>query len=204
MPSKSRLFAAVYDRVTASAERSVFPRWRAFAAGEAKGRILEIGAGTGANLSYYPKGAQLTVIEPNPHMMKRLKAKAESLGISVSFIDQAAERLPFPDGSFDTVIATLVLCSVDYPAHSLSEIARVLTKGGELRFMEHVRSVSGWRRFQDFSMPFWKTLAGGCHPNRDSVAAIKATGLEVVDLRPFSFGPYPVRPHVAGVAKKTS
>ncbi len=135
-------------------------------------------------------------------MLKRLKAKAERLGIAVTSIDHAAERLPFPDGAFDTVVITLVLCSVDHPADSLDEIARVLAKGGELRFMEHVRSGSGWRRFQDFSTPLWQAIAGGCHPNRDTVAAIKAAGLEAVELRPFTFGPYPVRPHVAGVARK--
>jgi ubiquinone/menaquinone biosynthesis C-methylase UbiE len=204
MPSKSRLFAAIYDRVTASAERSVFPKWRRFIAGEAKGRILEIGAGTGANLPYYPKGAQVTVIEPNPHMLKRLKARAERLGVEVVCLEQAVERLPFPDASFDTVVITLVLCSVDEPEQSLHEIARVLAKGGELRFMEHVRSERGWRRFQDVTTPLWRRLAGGCHPNRNTVAAMKASGFDLVDLHHFTFGPYPVRPHLAGVAKKAA
>ncbi|MBM4405848.1 MAG: class I SAM-dependent methyltransferase [Chloroflexi bacterium] len=203
MPSKSRLFAAVYDRVTASAERSVFPAWRAYVAGEAKGRVLEIGAGTGANLPYYPKGVRLTVIEPNPHMMKRLKAKSTRLGLQVTYVTEAvAERLPFLNASFDTVVSTLVLCSVDDPIHSLREVRRVLAARGELRFMEHVRDSGRWRHFQDISTPLWRRVGAVCHPNRDTVAAIRAAGLEVAEVRAIRFGPYPVRPHVVGMARK--
>lgn len=203
MPKQHRLFAAVYDRFMAGAERTVFARWRPCMAGGAAGRVLEIGAGTGANLRYYPKGVRLTVLEPNPHMLRRLRPKAEALGLDLEFVTDAAERLPFPDASFDTVVATLVLCSVDDPARGLREAFRVLAPGGQLRFMEHVRSASrGWAVFQDLVTPVWKWAGAGCRPNRDTVGLIRAAGFEVVELKEFRYGPYPVRPWVAGVARR--
>ena len=100
------------------------------------------------------------------------------------------------------VLATLVMCRVDDPAAALTEVRRVLVPGGELRFMEHVRALTGgWGRFQDWATPVWKRIGGGCHPNRDTAATLKQVGLEVVEMQSFSFGPYPVRPHIVGVAR---
>ncbi len=203
MAKDYRLFAAIYDRLTAGAERRVFARWRLYVAGQARGRVLEIGAGTGANLRYYPKDVSLTILEPNRHMLRRLRARAAQLGIRVEAVERPLESLPFPDESFEAVVGTLVLCSVDDPLAGLREVRRVLKPGGELRFMEHVRAEGGgWARFQDLTTPLWKRLGAGCHPNRDAVASMRQAGLEIVELRRFRFGPYPVRPHVAGVARR--
>ena len=198
-----RIFAAGYDRIMKRAEQSVYRDHRAFVAGVAEGRVLEIGAGTGANLAYYRDGVSLTLMDPNPHMLKRLKARAAQQGRDAEFLDRGAEEMPFADGSFDTVVSTLVLCTVADQSKTLSEIRRVLAPGGALRFTEHVRSASrGWGWFQDAAMPLWSVIGAGCHPNRNTVGAMEEAGLVVEELRAFAFGPYPVRPHVAGVARR--
>lgn len=200
---RQRAFAFSYDFITGSAERGVYREYREFVAGGASGRILEVGAGTGANLGYYPVDADLTLSDPNPFMLKRLERRASEQGISVRTDHHAGEELPYDDGSFDTVVGTLVMCSVDDPAQSIAEIARVLKPGGEFRFMEHVRGEGFIReRFQDLTTPVWRALGDGCHPNRTTVSTISHNGLEIAETRSFSSGPYPFRPHVAGVARK--
>ena len=224
---RSRIFAAVYDPLTAGAEKASYPEHRTFVAGGARGRVLEVGAGTGANLRYYrfakasgvphpnplPAGegnenagegvTELTLTDLSPHMLKRLKAKAEKLGVKAAFHETSAESLPFPDASFDTVAGTLMMCSVKDPAKALAEVRRVLVPGGEYRFIEHVRSSSrGWAAFQGAIKPIWTVIGDGCHPDRDTLRAITDAGFRLTDIRPFKVGPYPVRPHVAGVAQK--
>ncbi len=204
MPISQRLFAAVYDRLGRSAEAGAYGDYRPFVAGEATGKVLEIGAGTGANLAFYSPKVSLTAADPNPHMLRRLKHKAETLGLSVEVLELGAEALPMADDSLDTVVSTLVLCSIGDPAKALGEVRRVLVPGGELRFIEHVRAGgTSWARFQDFVTPVWRWFGGGCHPNRDSLTSIRQAGLEIVEVKPFVLGPYPVRPHIAGIARKT-
>ena len=145
MAKNYRLFAAVYDPLLSRAERTFYPEYRRRAAGGARGRVLEIGAGSGANLSYYAAGVELTVADANIHMLRRLKAKAADANIKVDVHHVDAEDLPFDDESFDTVVATLMLCSVDDQARTLSEAWRVLIPGGEIRFVEHVKAPGrGW------------------------------------------------------------
>ncbi len=200
---RQRAFAFGYDFLAASAERGAYREYREFVAGQARGRILEIGAGTGANLPYYPADADLTLSDPNPFMLERLERKAAEQGISVRTDHNAGEELPYDDGSFDTVVGTLVMCSVGDPGKSIAEIARVLKPGGEFRFMEHVRGEGLVReRFQDLMTPVWRAIGDGCHPNRSTVPTIRQAGLEIAETQPFSFGPYPIRPHIAGVARK--
>jgi SAM-dependent methyltransferase len=202
---RQRAFAFSYDFLAGSAERGAYREYREFVAGQAGGSILELGAGTGANLGYYPADADLTLSDPNPFMIERLQRKAAERGISVRTDHHAGEELPYDVGSFDTIVSTLVMCSVNDPARSIAEIARVLKPGGEFRFMEHVRGEGVLKeRFQDLMTPLWRAFADGCHPNRSTVAKIKQSGLEMAEIRPFSFGPYPVRPHIAGVARKTA
>ncbi|MEE9324759.1 MAG: class I SAM-dependent methyltransferase [Dehalococcoidia bacterium] len=203
MAKGNRLFAALYDPLSASGEKKVLGRHRPFMAGQAKGRVMEIGIGTGANLPYYPKDINLVAIEPNPHMLRRARTKAKKLGISVAFLESGTEELPFPDQSFDTVVSSLVFCSVTEPVRAMQEVYRVLAPGGEYRFLEHVRAYSRmWARFQDLAVPVSKLFFAGCHPNRDTVKTMADAGLEVVELKPFDFGLYPYRPHVLGVARR--
>ena len=170
-------------------------------AGGAAGRVLDVGCGTGINLGYYPRGAAVVGIEPDPYMLRRARARAERLGGQIELLQEGAERLPFPDASFDVAVATLVFCTIPDPDRALGELRRVLRPGGQLRFLEHVRAETpGWARFQDFVVPIWKRIGAGCHPNRDVVQAIERAAFRIVELNRYAYGPYPVRPFVRGVA----
>lgn len=193
-----RIFAALYNPMGERAERKVLGRVRQKLLANARGRTLEIGAGTGRNLSHYPDGIELVLTEPDAHMAKRIGRES---------VNAPAERLPFPDASFDTVVSTLALCTVDDLPASLAEARRVLVPGGSLLFLEHVRGEPGSKlaRWQDRLERPWGAIAGGCHPNRDTLAAIRAAGFEVDDVeRPeWRFMPRLVRPVVIGRATRT-
>jgi ubiquinone/menaquinone biosynthesis C-methylase UbiE len=192
-----RIFAALYDRLSAREERETIGPVRRKLLEQAHGRTLEIGAGTGANLPHYPDGIELVLTEPDKHMAKRMKA--ESLRVP-------AEELPFEDASFDTVVSTLALCTVDDLGRSLAEVRRVLKPGGTLLFIEHVRAEPGSKleRWQDRCEGLWGFCAAGCHPNRDTLAAIQAAGFELGEIeRPEWKLPPLVRPIVIGSASTT-
>jgi ubiquinone/menaquinone biosynthesis C-methylase UbiE len=173
---------------------------------QARGRVLELGAGTGLNLDHYPKSIEgLTMVEPDPHMIKQLREKLEQSGRSaeISVVEAPGEDLPFPDASFDTVTVTLVLCTVPDPQASLAEIRRVLAPGGQLLFLEHVRSNhSDLAKWQDRLESPWRFLADGCHCNRDTVAAIDAAGFELGSVESGELPKLPaiVRPLARGSA----
>src|SRR5947208_368977 len=136
-----RIFAAGYDTLQASTERDFMGAIRAELLSETRGRVLEIGAGTGVNLQHYPRSIdELVCTEPEEPMARRLRRKAEGSGLNVRVVEAPAESLPLDDDSFDTAVATLVLCTVSDPARALREIDRVLRPGGRLIFIEHVRA----------------------------------------------------------------
>ena len=180
---------------------------RAEVAGGARGKILEIGAGTGLNFPHYRDGAQVMATEPDPFMRRRAERRLAESGKHVELREASAEQLPFDNDSFDTVVGTLVMCSVPHPQRALAEIKRVLKPGGEYRFYEHVRYESAFGAFwQDAVMPVWRWFAAGCHPNRDTVQAIRNAGFNVVELEKSKpLPPVPpmvfARPHVKGIAK---
>jgi ubiquinone/menaquinone biosynthesis C-methylase UbiE len=196
------IFAALYDPVGASAER----RWmggrrRRLLAG-ARGAVLEIGGGTGANLAHYRDVDRVTIAEPDPFMRNKIDPKLEDARVPVEVSAAGAEALPFPDGSFDTVVSTLVLCTVPDQEAALDEVRRVLRPGGRLLFIEHVRAAGSAARWQDRLEPLWRRLLGGCHPNRDTVAAIEEAGFEIETFESF-YPPDPLSvltPHVQGSA----
>ncbi len=194
-----RWFAAVYDLATGRFEAKLLGRLRAWVAGEAVGRVLEVGVGTGANFPYYPEGLSVVAVDPDPFMLARARKRAGRLGRDPDLIRAAAEALPFADGSFDTVVATLVFCSVLDPDRALAEVRRVLRPGGTFRFIEHVRAGGGLLgRLQDTATPVWRRVAGGCHLNRQTVEAIKGAGFELVRLE---WHPLLFTPLAAGVAR---
>ncbi len=196
------IFAALYDIVAAPAERRHFGAHRRDLMSRATGRVLEIGAGTGVNFAYYPRHLTVVALEPDTHMLRRAAPKARAAAARVSFVQAEAEHLPFRDGVFDTAVATLVLCSVASPLRVLDELRRVLRPGGQLLFYEHVRAATpGWQNFQDAITPFWRWVGGGCHPNRDTMGMLRRAGFVATTLEHLEFGPYPVRPHVKGVAR---
>jgi ubiquinone/menaquinone biosynthesis C-methylase UbiE len=150
------LFAASYDRLTGPAEKWLAP-YRQRTAGQTRGHTLEIAAGTGANLPFYPEEVSITIVEPNPHMARRLEHKARALGREVTVLPHAGESLPFPDATFDSVVTTLVLCSVQDLKASLRVVRRVIKPVGGFFFYKHVAAQGGWTlRFQNWIGPFWK------------------------------------------------
>jgi len=179
-----RAFAAMYDRSLEATEDAGLRQMRRELLAGAGGRVAELGAGTGVNLDLYPKGVEdLVAVEPDPHMAKRLRAKLRQSSRVVTVVEAPAERLPFEDSSFDTVVATLVLCTVPDPAAALAEAARVLKPGGRLLFIEHVRAEApGLARWQDRLEKPWRFLGDGCHCNRDTVATIVASPLRLEDV----------------------
>jgi ubiquinone/menaquinone biosynthesis C-methylase UbiE len=203
------LFAALYDRMTAANERAGLDDRRAVLLAGARGATLEIGAGTGLNLRHYPAAVtDLVLAEPDRHMARRLRARLADDGRRAEVVEAAAEHLPFEDGRFDTAVVTLVLCTVDDPARALDEIARVLRPGGRLLFLEHVRAsdVPGLARWQDRLERPWGWVAGGCHPNRDTIAALEASPLDVESVRRDEMPKAPaiVKPLVAGAAVRNA
>jgi ubiquinone/menaquinone biosynthesis C-methylase UbiE len=200
-PQGHPIFAAVYDQLTRSAERKFLGAHRAWLCARATGRVLDLGAGTGANLPYVRADAEVIAAEPDLYMLERARRRAEALGRAVTFLPDAAESLSLGAASVDTVLATLVLCTVDDPARALGEIRRVLRPGGRLLFLEHVRlDHPVWGRVQDVVTPLWRRLCGGCHPNRDTVGAIRRAGFTIGDLERYAFGPIPGPLFVRGEA----
>jgi SAM-dependent methyltransferase len=213
-----RVFAALYDRMLAESEANGLTAMRAGLLAQAQGRTLEIGAGTGLNLAHYPAAVtELTLSEPEAPMAARLQRRvAAATGAatpssgrvrSARVVRAPAETLPFGDGAFDTVVATLVLCTVADPARTLAEIDRVLAPGGRLLFLEHVRSADPVRaRWQDRLVPLWRRLGHGCVCNRRTEALIAGSPLEierVEETRIPKAAPI-VRPAIVGSAVATS
>jgi ubiquinone/menaquinone biosynthesis C-methylase UbiE len=166
------------------------------------GTVLELGAGPGLNLALYEPAVRVVAVEPEPTMARMASGRGRRARAPVVVLRGVAEALPFPDGTFDSVVACYLLCSVASPPRALDELRRVLRAGGEVRVYEHVRSDRpGAARLQDLVTPLWHRFGCNCHPNRDTVGALHEAGFEV-EVRPASYGPpTPVRPHVLGVAR---
>jgi len=197
-PRGHPLFAAVYDLIGKAGEERVLGPLRRWVVGDATGRVLEIGAGTGLSFPFYRRDVQLVATEPDPCMLRRARRRAAALKLPVEFHRAEAEALPFGDASFDGVVSTLVLCTVADPGRALAEVRRVLRPDGALRFVEHVRG-DGWQAVaQDLVTPLWRRVGAGCHPNRPTVDTIRSAGFRVdrLEERPKAVpGPF-----VAGVA----
>ncbi|HET9197502.1 MAG TPA: class I SAM-dependent methyltransferase [Solirubrobacterales bacterium] len=201
-----RAFSALYDRAFAASEEAGLREMRGELLRQARGRVLELGSGTGLNLELYPReGIEgLTLTEPDPHMFKQLRRRAQEACPGAELIEAGAEDLPFDDDSFDTVVVTLVLCTVPDQAAALREISRVLAPGGQLLFLEHVRSSDpSLARWQDRLERPWRFLGDGCHCNRDTEAALGAAGFELSGLEHAELPKAPpiVRPMARGVAR---
>jgi ubiquinone/menaquinone biosynthesis C-methylase UbiE len=200
-----RMFSALYDRAFEASEEAGLRQMRAELLAGARGRVLELGSGTGLNLELYPREGldSLTLTEPDPHMFRQLRERTKKVCAGADLVQAGAEDLPFDDDSFDTVVVTLVLCTVpDQPA-ALQEIRRVLKPGGQLLYLEHVRSDHpDLAKWQDRLEKPWRFLGDGCHCNRDTVAGIKAAGFEVgeVDRGELPKAPPIVRPTARGRA----
>jgi len=194
----------MYDFVLALGERAGMAGHRRALASRTSGAVLEIGAGTGLNLARYPDVlGRLVLCEPDPHMARRLERRVAQLTRRAEVVRAAAETLPFEDGTFDTVVSTLMLCTVTDPQATLNEIRRVLRPRGSLLFLEHVRSDERrLARWQDrFHRP-WRAFAGGCNCNRQTLQRLRDRGYTVTltDRGQWRRMPPIVRPLIAGQA----
>ncbi len=216
-----RGFAAAYDRLSEDDDQAAR---RAAVLREARGRVVELGAGTGLNLRHYGPGvSELLLVEPSPPMAARLRghldraARGEALpgtrsaptpetaalAARARIVDATADALPLPDGSVDAVVATLVLCTVPDVGAALREARRVLVPGGRLLFLEHVRAPSPrLARWQDRVQPVWGVVGRGCHCNRDTAALLEASPFAVERLERYEAAHDPplLRPRIAGAA----
>lgn len=205
-PRVSRFSATLYDPILWLGERRGMAERRRRLLRRASGAVLEIGAGTGLNLSHYDEPERLVLTEPEPEMAARLRRRADALGCEVEVHEAGAEALPFGDEEFDTAISTLVLCTVPDPAAALAELRRVLRPDGALLFIEHVRAdtprLAAW---QDRLRAPWAALADGCQCNRRTLETIQSAGFELRELdRDRWRGMAPlVWPLVSGVAVKS-
>ena len=199
-----RIMAAGYDRFLAGTEDAGLSDWREELVERASGRTLEVGAGTGLNLSHYPEAVdELALTEPFGPMVKRLRASVTESGRNADVVKASADALPFDDASFDTVVGTLVLCTVEDQEPVLAEVRRVLRPGGRLLFIEHVRAGDPkLARWQDRLHRPWRWFGHGCNCNRDTRAAIEAAGFEITELteRAMPKAPPIVRPVISGTA----
>ena len=203
MSVSKRLFAAGYDLLNAGVEGRVAP-YRRRTAGLAHGDVLEIGGGTGANLAYYPADANITMLEPDRHMVGRLRRRAERQGRRIEIVRQVGERLPFADGAFDCVVTTLVLCMVGDAGEVVREARRALKPGGLFLFYEHTLSPrkrgQWWQRRLN---PAWRRLTTGCNLDRDLAADIQGAGFSSVEMERFDLwvGLPVTIPNIVGVAR---
>jgi SAM-dependent methyltransferase len=199
-----RLFAWMLSRGDAVAERAYGDRKRVLFSHLVGDRILEIGPGAGANLAYLPPGARWIGVEPNGYLHAPLQRRAAALGLDAQIRPGVAERTGLPSGSVDTVIGSLVLCSVHDVAATLREVQRVLRPGGRFLFLEHVAAPRGTalRRRQRRWSPLSRWACDGCHPDRELGAAVEGAGFADVWIEAFQV-PTPLSiasPHIAGVA----
>jgi len=203
----SWLMARIYDRFMREAEAACLGDWRHELIAPLGGDVLEIGSGTGVNLPHYGDGVRrLVLCEPEPNMRRQLRAKVDAHRISAEVIANGADALPFDDESFDAVVCTLVLCSVERPEAALAEAHRVLRPAGRFVFIEHVAADDrpDRLRWQRRIEPVWVRVADGCHLTRRTDRLIEQAGFHIETLERASMRkalPI-VRPSIRGVARK--
>jgi ubiquinone/menaquinone biosynthesis C-methylase UbiE len=203
------LFVRFYRRNRRSAAKRGENEHRRRALAGLSGRVVELGAGDGANFPLYPQAVtEVVAIEPEPRFREQAQEAAREASVAIRVLPGTAETLPLEDASVDAVVASLVLCTVPDPAKALEETRRVLRPGGELRFYEHVHAqrhpLRAVLEVADRSR-IWPTLGGGCHPTRDTLGAIETAGFAVERCERFRFSPSPVIPkipHILGVARR--
>ena len=205
----SWLGATIYDRFTRRSEQACLQNWRASLLAGVRGDVLEVGAGTGANMAHYPPAVErLVLVEPDRYMRRKLSNKLAASGRtnSADIIDRTLEKLDLPDESFDFVVATLVLCSVIDLDEALTEICRMIKPGGAFVFLEHVAAEArpGRLKWQRRLQPVWKRVAGNCHLARNTASAILEAGfvIEAVTRESMRKAAPVLRPTVRGIARK--
>jgi SAM-dependent methyltransferase len=181
------LFAAAYDAVMARSEAKGLAARRDLLLAPARGRVLEIGAGTGLNLSHYRSDriGSIVALEPDGAMRSRLLVRTPPESVPFEVHEAAIDDAVFGDGQFDTIVSTLVLCSVPDLDRAARAISRWLAPSGRLLFLDHVRAVGLRGTLQRAAAPLWVKLAAGCHLDRDPIGALRRAGLAVTDCERF-------------------
>ena len=203
MGLRTTIFAHTYDRQMARVERAGLRARREELLRCGTGDVLEIGAGTGLNLPCYPTDVEtLTLTEPEPPMIRRLRIRASQRRPMPTVLRAPAEDLPFDDDSFDTAVSTLVLCGVSDQPRSVREIHRVLRPGGRLLFIEHVRSDDPGLAAQQDRMNGLNRFLVGCECNRPTLSSIQAAGFSVTEVHHLTLAKVPrfVSPLIIGQA----
>ena len=205
---RNPFFARMYTRMMRDEKPEQIGYRRELLAG-VRGRVLEIGAGGGANFEHYPATVdEVVAAEPEPYLREQARAAARSASVRVEVIDAVADDLPYAAETFDAAVACLVLCTVPDQGRALGELCRVVRPGGELRFYEHVHAhrqpLRAVLEIADRSR-LWPTIAGGCHPTRETGAAIERAGFTIERCQRFPFAASrlePAIPHILGVARR--
>ncbi len=204
----SRFFAFIYDPMIAKTETACLQDWRKKLLANAYGKVLEVGAGTGANINFYPQQVQeLIISEPDEFMRKRLLEKLENSSLKNTQIKTfGMEDIDLADNSVDCVVSTLVCCSVTSPHDALKQVYRVLKPGGLFLFMEHVAAENNPNRlkWQNRINPIWKRISGNCHTNRETEKYMLERGFTIKQITKASMRKAPafVRPTIRGIAVK--
>jgi ubiquinone/menaquinone biosynthesis C-methylase UbiE len=202
------IFARVYERWAPIGERRGATEHRQRMLAGLTGRVIEVGAGTGANFPCYPSTvSEVVAIEPERYLRELAQAAVADAPVPVTVLDGVGGQLPGEDGSFDAGVAALVLCTIPDPRQALAELYRVIRPGGELRFYEHVVSRHKWEaRFQRAAdATFWPRIAGGCHLARDTTTTIESAGFQMETCERFQFSPvplFPPDPMILGIARR--
>ncbi len=191
----NKIFARIYDPFMASAERRKLGAWRQRLLGSLEGRILEVGAGTGANFPYYPGCAEVLAIDPSEEMLAFAKrkqasetARADIRLMPVGIGDPRLDALVRPR-SLDAIVATLVLCTVPEPEEAFVRFRKWLKPSGKLLVLEHIHAKTAWRRGLEKAInPLWKVLAEGCHLTRDTDLLLRNAGFEPLQQDYFKLG----------------
>jgi len=202
MSLRGRFFAMTYSMQIARVDKAGLGTMREELLAGVGGRVIEIGTGTGANIPLYGDVESLTLTEPEPPMLRRLERRVGEQALGAKVFRAPAEDLPFEDGSFDVAVSTLVLCGVNDQPRALRELRRVLRPGGELRFLEHVRSDDPDLARKQDRMNGLNRIVACCDCNRPTLESIANAGFVVANVEHFELPKAPafVRPAIVGTA----
>lgn len=185
----SSSLAKWYDFFMSPLERGKFKGIRKELLKRANGRVLEIGSGTGINFPLYEAVEGVTAIEPNQYMIDRSLQKKKLATVPIEIVKTGAERLPFEDDTFDTIVATLVFCTIPDVEKALHEMKRVCKPSGKILFFEHVKMENTFlANLQNWLTPFWSKICDGCCLNRDTINLLRINGLRVNKVKAFYKG----------------